>query len=138
VAGGLVIVIAIGAGVFVLEHGGTSKRAPTHPKATRHTVVSTTPQLPSVPVTVLNATTTAGAASTLAQQLRSQGIKVGTVGNLTESVSSALEIAYAPGAQAQAERLAKVLSSRAPTVAPMDSAIQAAAGSGAQLAVVIG
>jgi LytR cell envelope-related transcriptional attenuator len=139
IAGGLVLAVAIGVGVFLVQRGGGTHAAKPfaahqHPAQTAAAVSGP----PTVPVAVLNAGTTPGAAGNLAQQLRTEGITIGTIGNLSESVSARLEIAYAPGAQLQAQRLAKILSAHSPAVGPMDSATQAAAGSGAQLAVVIG
>jgi hypothetical protein len=136
-----VAVVAIGAGVYALEQGGGAKHSVARhhiarPTVTAAPVVPAGP--PTVPVAVLNAGNTAGAAGDMAQQLHSLGLTIGTIGDLSESVSSSLEIAYAPGAQMQAERLAKLLTSKSPSVTPMDSATQAAAGSGAELAVVIG
>ncbi len=137
VAVGLGVIVAIAAGVFLLERGGSAKPATAH-QVGRTSVTGTVSGPPTVPVAVLNATATPGAATTLARQLRAQGIRIGTVGNLSESVTGSLEIAYAPGAQAQAERLARMFPKSSPSVAPMDSATLAAAGTGAQLAVVIG
>jgi hypothetical protein len=44
---------------------------------------------------------------------------------------------YAPGDQRQAQRLARLMSSRSPVIDPMDPVTAAAAGNGAALVVVI-
>ncbi len=95
------------------------------------------PTIPTVPVAVLNATSTPGAAARLAQQLRQRGVKVASVGNLTESRPPGLVILYAPGDRTQATILARMLTAQHPTVALIDPVAQAAAGTTARLAVVI-
>jgi polyisoprenyl-teichoic acid--peptidoglycan teichoic acid transferase len=141
-AGVFAAVVAIVAGVYALEQGGGGAKHVAIRHHVAHPTVTAASVVPAGPLTgsvaVLNAGTTPGAAATMAQQLHAQGITIGTIGNLSESVSSSLEIAYAPGQQTQAERLARMLASKSPAVAPMDSATQAAAGAGTQLAVVIG
>jgi LCP family protein required for cell wall assembly len=102
-----------------------------------HAATSSTQALPTVPVAVLNATSTQGAARRLAQQIRSREIQIATVGNLTESRPPGLWILYAPGARTQAARLARLLAAQAPRIAPIDPAAQAAAGTTAKLVAVI-
>jgi LCP family protein required for cell wall assembly len=131
--GALAAVIAIAAVAFVVAGGGGS--APSRKPATPR--VQAGPP-PTVPVGVLNAGAQQGAAKTLADQLRGEHVNIGTVGNVTEARPPGVEILYAPGQNAQASRLAKLLSARAPTVAPIDPSAAAAAGSSAQLVVVIG
>ena len=92
---------------------------------------------PGVPIAVLNASSTQGAARDLARALLAKGVKVATVGNLVESRRSGLWILYAQGERAQASRLARLLSNRAPTIGPIDPAAQAVLGSSAKVAVVI-
>jgi polyisoprenyl-teichoic acid--peptidoglycan teichoic acid transferase len=94
-------------------------------------------RVPTVPVAVLNATSTPGAAAGLARQLRSQGVKIAAVGNLAASRRPGLWILYAPGARAQAARLARLLAARASTLAPIDRAARAAAGPATQIVAVI-
>jgi hypothetical protein len=114
----------------VLDH--TPKTAPLH-----HTGVSAAPAIPTVPVAVLNATSTQGAAGGLAQQLRSRGVKIARVANLTESRPPGLWILYGPGARTQAARLARLLATRKPTIAPIDPVAQAAAGSATEVVAAI-
>ncbi|HEY2160300.1 MAG TPA: LCP family protein [Solirubrobacteraceae bacterium] len=126
-------VIAAGAVAFVLatSGGGSAK----HPSRLARTQA---PALPTVPVAVLNAGTQQGAAKTLADQLRGEHVNIGSVGNLAEARPPGMQILYAPGQSAQASRLAHLLSSHQPVVAPIDPATSAAVGSGAQLVVVVG
>jgi hypothetical protein len=91
-----------------------------------------------VQVAVLNATSTRGAAAKLARQLRRRHVKIGRVGNLSESLPPGLQILYSPGNAAQAQVLARSLSSQHPKVEPINPVAQAAAGHNAPVAVVIG
>jgi hypothetical protein len=93
--------------------------------------------LPTVSVAVLNATSTQGAASRLAQQIRSREVKIAGVGNLTDSRPPGLWILYAPGARIQAARLAYLLAPQTPRIAPIDHAEEAAAGSTIKVGAVI-
>jgi hypothetical protein len=86
---------------------------------------------------VLNASGTQGVAHTLAGQLRTLGVKVTTVGNVTATRPPGVQIFYVPGAKAQADALARLIASRSPSVLPIDAVTQAAAGSGVPLVVVI-
>jgi LCP family protein required for cell wall assembly len=128
VAGALVLAVLGVVGIVVNVGGGQSVR---HVK---RQVVQT---VPSVPVAVLNATSSPGAAGRLARQLRNSGVKVAAVGNLTESRPPGLLILYAPGARPEAVLAARLLSAQKPTVAPIDPVSQAAAGSGTKVVVVI-
>jgi LCP family protein required for cell wall assembly len=128
-AGALVLAGVGAAGIVVnLSGGKTSGRVVT---------TRAVPSTPSVPVTVLNASKTRGAAAKLAGQLRGRGVKVGTVGNLRQSRPPGLLILYAPGYKSDATSLAHVLASKHPAIQPIDPAVQAAAGSKARLALVI-
>jgi len=90
--------------------------------------IGLTPSVPpTVPVAVLNGSGQPGAAKHLAQRLASQRVHITGTGNVTESRAPGVWILYANGAKVQAERLAAMLRTRALTVAPIDSAAQAAA-----------
>lgn len=127
-AGALALAAVGVVGIVVNVGGGQSVR---HVK---RQVVQT---VPSVPVAVLNATSTPGAAGRLARQLRSRGVKIDTVGNISESRPPGLLILYAPGARPEAEVTAKLLGAQRPTVAPIDPVAQAAAGTKIHVVVVI-
>jgi hypothetical protein len=131
---GAVVAVAAVAGIVVLQTQ-SSKPVASHRAGSRSAAGAS--GVPSAPVAVLNATSTQGAAANLAQQLRAKGIKVATVGNVAASRRSGLLILYAQGEQAQARRLAGMLTGKSPTIAPMDAATHAAAGR-SSLAVVIG
>jgi hypothetical protein len=99
-------------------------------------VVHHAPTVPTIPVVVLNATSTPGAAHDMAVSLQARHVSVRAVGNVTDSLPPGTEILYAAGARSQAELLAKLLSARSPTVAPIDP-VTSAAAAGAKLVVVI-
>jgi LCP family protein required for cell wall assembly len=131
----LVAVLCAAAVAFVIvETGGSSSPRPAQPSRPAK-VQAAGP--PTVPVAVLNAGSQQGAASTLANQLRSSHVSVGTVANLTASRPAGIQILYASGQSAQATRLASVLASSHPTIAALDPTTAAAAGN-APLVVVIG
>ena len=130
--GVLVAAICAGAAAIVIaQSGGGSPGRAHHPAAAPA-------QAPTVQVAVLNASSQQGAAKAIADQLRGRRVNVGAVGNLSEARPAGLEIMYAARQGAQATRLAQLLASQHPVVAPIDTATAAAAGSGAQLVVVIG
>jgi LCP family protein required for cell wall assembly len=133
IAGSAVTIIAV-IGILVLLTGPF--HATTGP-APKPVVPSITQTLPTVPVAVLNATTTQGAADRLAQQLRTRKIKIAAVGNITDPRPPGLWILYAPGARRQAALLARQLAAQKPRIAPIDPAARAVAGTRAKLIAVI-
>ena len=128
----VLVLLAGGAAAAVLLTRHSAPSSPVH--RVKHVV---RPLVPTVPVAVLNATSTAGAASKLANSLKADHIKVSTVGNLQEAVPPGNEILYLPGQRAQARLLAHLLRGQVATVAPVDPVAAAAAGAGAELVVVI-
>ena len=122
---GAVIVGAFGAFV-ILDHGSSSRPPTGRPGSVAGGAV---PAFTAVPIAVLNATSVQHAAGDLAQQLRSDGVRIAAVGNVVESRPAGLAILYAPGVRPQAERLARMLAARSPTVAPIDRDRHAARGS---------
>jgi LCP family protein required for cell wall assembly len=121
-------------GVLALLAGPFDGSTPSTPK---HLATSITQTRPNVPVAVLNATATPGAAGHLAQQLRAREIKIAVVGNVTDPRPPGLWILYAPGARTQATQLAYQLTAQAPRIAPIDPAARAAAGTTPQLVALI-
>lgn len=115
---------------------GTFDHNPTT-AAARQALSSSQDAVPTVPVAVLNATSTQGAAGRLARQLQSRGVKITAIGNLIEPRRPGLWILYAPGARTQAARLARLLTARAPAIAPIDPVEQAAAGTDTKVVAVI-
>jgi polyisoprenyl-teichoic acid--peptidoglycan teichoic acid transferase len=130
----LVLLIAVaGAAAYVeLWH----KHATT-PPAARVKRVHRGPALPTVPVVVLNATSTPGAAHQLAVALQAKRVSVSSIGDVSETRPPGIQVLYAPGDRVQAERVARLLSTRAPSVAPMDPVTSGAAGGHAAVVIVI-
>jgi LCP family protein required for cell wall assembly len=121
----VLIAAAAAAAAVIVIHSRTT----TPPPVVRHPAhVKKVPPVPTIPVVVLNATATGGAAHQLAVSLRAEHVSVAGVGNLTES---------RPPGRSQAERLAGLLASRSPTVAPIDPVTAGVAGSHAHLVIVI-
>jgi LCP family protein required for cell wall assembly len=104
--------------------------------ARRHRVVALPP--PTVPVAVLNATPTQDAAHHLAERLAAHGTNVSTVGNVASTRGAGLWVLYAPGDQAQAERVVRLLVPQAAKLAPIAPVEQAAAGGTTNVVVEIG
>jgi hypothetical protein len=132
----MVVVIAAAGGALALMTGAVDGSSPGAGLPRQPTAPSTA-SVPAVPVAVLNATTTSGAAGRLARQMRARGVRVARVGNLTDSLSPGLWIFYLPGARTQATRLASLLATHAPKVAPIDAAARAAIGPAAKVVAVI-
>ncbi len=132
----------VGAGVLVLAAGaalGAERLLVGSGKAAAAHTVKRAPRPvgPTIPIAVLNATAVNGAAGRLARQLQDRKVVVAVIGNLDQSRPPGTVILYAPGARAQAARLARVLAARDPTIAPFDPVAHAAAGPSIKLAVVI-
>jgi polyisoprenyl-teichoic acid--peptidoglycan teichoic acid transferase len=125
----VLLVVAAGAAVYLAIQ-------PSSVPAPRPKLVQRPRTVPDVPVIVLNATQTDGAAHQLALFLQSHKVRVSAVGNVTETLPPGTEILYASGERSQAKLLAKVMASRSPTVAPIDP-VTSAAAAGAKLVVVI-
>jgi hypothetical protein len=131
VGGALGVVLAI-AGSHVYHD--TTHHAVRHRGRGGHTPVP----LPTVPVVVLNATPANDVAHQLSATLQAKGVKVAGVGNVAGPRPTGVQILYAPADHVQAQRVAAVLASRSPTLAPLDPAAAAAAGNNPQVVVVIG
>jgi len=130
VAMGLAAVAAAGVlAVLLTSDGG---HTPAVPRAT----VRNQADIPAVPAVVLNATSTKGAAGLLARQLRTDGVTIAAVGNLTEARPPGVWILYAPGQRDQALRVARLLARRTPRIAPIDPVTRTAAGSTAKVIVL--
>ncbi len=128
VVAALAVAGVLGAVVLSRTHSG---RRPARAAATRRA-----PSVPTLPVAVLNATASAGAAHRLAVQLGDRGVRVAGTGNVAVRLAPGLDILYAAGDRAQALELAQLLAVRSSSLNPMTAATSSAAG-GAHLAVVI-
>jgi LCP family protein required for cell wall assembly len=129
-----------GAGIYFLVSSSQASSASSsvaRSSATAPAVARGRPAVPTAAVTVLNSGSGQGSAASLAVSLRSQGVRVVSVGNVQAQRPPGIEVLYVPGLQPQAELLAHLLSSQQPTVAPIDPVAQAAAGPSAQLVIVI-
>jgi hypothetical protein len=135
-AGVLILVAGAGLGVALTFAGSRVVHSNHHPRHKRRIPGALTP--PSVQVAVLNATAVPHAADQLSISLRSRGVRIAGVGNVTGQRPAGLQILYTPGNHLQAERLAALLAKRSPSISPIDPAAAGAAGPAAKLVVVIG
>lgn len=120
-------ILAAAVAAFVLAGGHA---------APRKRVVRPAP-IPTAAVAVLNAGNTPGAAHRLAVSLQRQGAHISGVGNLGAATPAGYEVLYPPGLRTAGRRIAQLLRSDAPAVAPIDPAAQTAAGPAARIVVVI-
>jgi LytR cell envelope-related transcriptional attenuator len=144
-------IAVVAAGIATLEllglvAAGTALLAKPVAKAARAEVHKTAPApkkaparplLPrgSVSVTVLNGNGVAGAAATMAQQVRARGYVIGQVGNAPRSGYGRTVVMYRIGRRPEALRLARDLGIR--VVSPLDG-LKPRDLMGAQVAVVVG
>jgi LCP family protein required for cell wall assembly len=133
---GAILILLAGAGLGLgLTLAGSRVVHGSHHKKV-HKKFALTP--PKVPVVILNATPVPKAASHLSRALRSKGVKIKGVGNVTGPRPAGLQILYAEGQHTQAQRLFALLAERHPSIAPIDPAAAGAAGGHAKLVLVIG
>jgi len=91
-----------------------------------------------VPVAVFNATGSTGAAHRIAVTLRANHLHVGKVGDITNaSLGQGAYVLYPPGAKAQAQAVARVISGLSPTVAPIQPQVQNAVGQHDEIVVLL-
>jgi hypothetical protein len=109
--------------------------ATTTPPARKKHGATSAPAPSSVTVAVFNAAGRQGLASTVSAKLSTDGYGKGAVANA--AAQSATTVGYGAGERAAALEVARALGLPASDVAPMTSAIAAAAG-GAQVAVTLG
>ena len=117
------VLIALG---FQLLHSGSS--SPSSPS---------TPAVSTFPVAVFNATSTPGAAHRIAARLTAGRVHVGGVGNLSTSLSPGTHVLYPPGAEKEAQRVARLLPGPSPTVGPIQPQVQRAVGRHDEIVVVL-
>ncbi len=106
-AAALVVVV-----VIQLSPGGSSQHRP--------------PVETALPVAVFNASGTPGEAHHIAAELRADHIQLGEIGNINANLGSGVHVLYPPHAQAQAQRVAKLISNLSPTVEPTNPRVQGA------------
>jgi LytR cell envelope-related transcriptional attenuator len=139
--GGLGLVAVAAIAVLVLSGGDDSPTTPassnTAPAgqstgAARQTTPSTAaPAHDRVTVAVLNGTTTAGLASTVASTLTADGFLKGPVTNASDQARSVTVVSYFGGHEAEAQEVAKTLNVSADAVQPIDADTEAACAQGA-------
>jgi hypothetical protein len=134
--------------VLLLSGGGddspstsaTSSNVPTQQTtaASRQTTpVAAAPAHDRVTVAVLNGTTTAGLASTVASDLTADGFVQGPVTNASDQARSVTVVSYFGGHEAEAQEVAKTLNVPADAVQPIDADTEAACAQGATCAATV-
>jgi LCP family protein required for cell wall assembly len=98
---------------------------------------SSSPRARAVPVAVLNATGKPGAAHRIAGTLKANRIEVAQVGDVGASLGPGAYVLYPPGAQSQARRVARLIPSLRPTVAPIQPQVQSAVGRHDEIVIVL-
>jgi len=91
----------------------------------------------SIPVAVFNATGSPGAAHRIAGTLKADRVHVREVGDLNANLAAGVYVLYPPRAQAEARRLARLISSLSPTVTPIQPQVQNVVGRQNEIVVVI-
>ncbi|HKG04455.1 MAG TPA: LytR C-terminal domain-containing protein [Conexibacter sp.] len=140
--GGLGLVAVAAIAVLVLSDGGNdspstptaSSNAPTQqttPASRQTTPAAAAPAHDRITVAVLNGTTTAGLASTVAATLTSDGFVQGPVTNASDQARSVTVVSYFGGHEAEAQEVAKTLNVPADAVQPIDADTEAACAQGA-------
>jgi hypothetical protein len=92
----------------------------------------------SVPVAVFNASTTAGEAHRIADELKAARVDLGQVGNIKTNLGTGVYVLYPSGARTEARRVARRLASLSPTVEPIRPAIEGAVGKHDEIVVILG
>jgi hypothetical protein len=144
--------VALGGGAFVIvllvlllsgALGGGSKRKSAATPTSSVAAPAANPGVSPVPpghtrVAVLNGTTTAGLARTVASRLVKGGYRIGTVTNAPSHQHTTTTVAYGSGRRSQAEGVAQLLGATSPdAVQPLDRATRTIAH-GAPVVVTVG
>jgi hypothetical protein len=145
--GGLGIVAVAAIAFLLLSGGGDSPSTPAAsstapPRQTTGASSQTTPAAAApahgrVTVAVLNGTTTAGLASTVASDLTNDGFVQGPVTNASDQQRSVTVVSYFGGHEAEAQEVAKTLNVPADAVQPIDADTEAACAQGATCAATV-
>ncbi len=85
---------------------------------------SSPPAGSSVPVAVFNATSTPGEAHRIADQFKAGRVQLGQIGNINANLGSGVHVLYPPGAQSQAQRLARLIRNLSPKLEPLRAQIK--------------
>jgi hypothetical protein len=98
---------------------------------------SSTAAVSTLPVAVLNASSTPGTAHRIAATLRAGRIHIGGIGNINTSLSPGTHVLYPPGAEEEARRVARLLPGPSPTVGPIQPQVQNVVGRHNEIFVVL-
>jgi hypothetical protein len=141
---GLVAVAAIAVLLLSGDDSPSTPAASSNPGTQQTTAASrrTTPATAApahnrVTVAVLNGTTTAGLASTVASDLTADGFVQGPVTNASDQARSVTVVSYFGGHEAEAQEVAKTLNVPADAVQPIDADTEAACAQGATCAATV-
>jgi hypothetical protein len=121
-AGVAVLGTLVAVGIYVLPSGSSS---------------SSTPGGFVIPVAVFNATGSPGAARKIAGTLKANRVPVGRVGDLNANLAPGAYVLYPPRAHAEAQRLARLIPSLAPTVTPIQPQVQNVVGRHNEIVIVL-
>jgi hypothetical protein len=92
----------------------------------------------TVPIAVLNATSTPGAAHTIATTLEANHLHVRRVGDIKNaSLAHGAYVLYPPGAKRQAQEVARLIPSLSPTVTAIQPQLQNTVGQHDEIVVVL-
>ncbi len=97
---------------------------------------SSTPGGSTVPVAVLNATGTPGAAHRLAEELKADRIHLSEIGNINANLGAGVYVLYPPGAQTQARAVARLIGHLSPTIEPIQPQVQNVVGRHNEIVVI--
>ena len=121
-AGVALLGILVAVGIYVLPSGSSSPSAPSGF---------------AIPVAIYNATGSPGAARGIAGTLKANRVPVGRVGDLNANLAHGAYVLYPPGAHAEAQRLARLIPSLAPTITPIQPPVQNVVGRQNEIVIVL-
>jgi hypothetical protein len=134
--GGLAALVLVVVAVVVLASGGGSSPSssagvtPTHRSGARSTGATPAPPHDKTTVAVLNGTTVAGLANTVANRLAGDGFVRGTVTNASSQDRIATFVSYLGGHDREAAEVAKSLGLSTDAIGPIDSDTETACANG--------
>jgi hypothetical protein len=91
-----------------------------------------------VPVAVFNATSSSGAAHSIAAALRASHVQVARIGDIKNAnLGHGAYVLYPPGAEQQARAVAHLIPSFTPTVTPIQPQLQSTVGRHGEIVIVL-
>jgi hypothetical protein len=124
IAAGAVVLVLIAAIAVRALTAGPAKTSPAAPF--------------TLPVAVLNATHSSGAAHGLARTLAGDHVHVGEVGDINSTLGPGAYVLYPQGARAEAERVTSLIASLSPHVLAIQPQVQSVIGGRAEIVIVLG